>query len=223
MRWRPFILVLALQLGLVLPASAGLFSFWHRSKPTPAERVQELVHTLKSDTNESHRAAAAEELRQYDTAQFPEIVPALVEALQKDTKPEVRGEAAQSLGKLKAAAPDVKTALEQAAAGDPAPRVRSQAAAALGQPAPRKSWFSRAPKNDGPALTPPPGTATTNEPPLAESQPAVPPAPAVVPPPPAPAVARPLPSARPPLVPTEAPKLQTPPPAPESGPALSPP
>jgi hypothetical protein len=228
MTWRSILLSAALAFALARPASAGIFSFFRHAKPAPNQHVAELVQTLRSDANDGKRAAAAEELRQYDPTAYPEIVPALVEALQHDAKPEVRGEAAQSLGKLRPAAPEVKAALEQASANDSAPRVRSLAAAALAQQTPKKGWFSRTPKNDGPALTPPPGTATTTEPPLANSEPPAPkpapaPAPTIVAPPPAPAVARPMPSARPPLVPTEAPHLQTPPPAPEQGPALSPP
>jgi hypothetical protein len=210
-------------LGLTLPASAGIFSIFKRDKTTPAPapvpRVPELVQILRSDANDGKRASAAVELRQYDPKAYPEIVPALLEALQRDAKPEVRSEAAESLGRLRPVTPEVGQALEHAAAADAAPRVRSQAQAALKQY--QKSGYRPTARIDGPALTPPSGTARTVEPPLAD-QPATPaPAPRQTP-----AVARPMPSAppRPPLVPADAPRLEpAPPPLESNGPALTPP
>src|SRR3984957_3351309 len=82
------------------PASAGIF-FGKKAKPSPAEHVPELIKTLQADGDEHKRCAAAEELRQYDPMQFPEMVPALIEALLNDRKPAVRAESAQTLGKLR--------------------------------------------------------------------------------------------------------------------------
>src|SRR5262249_45056219 len=49
MKWHHFLLAVALALGLVLPASAGLFFKRDKEKPTPAQRVPELLETLKND------------------------------------------------------------------------------------------------------------------------------------------------------------------------------
>ncbi len=221
MNGRRFLVILALLLGPALPAPAGIFSLFKRDKPAPAPtatRVQELVQTLKSDPADGKRVAAAAELRQYDPQAFPEIVPALLEALQRDARPEVRSEAVDSLGKLRPVTTEVGMALERASASDAAPRVRSHAQAALKLY--QKNGYRQASKIDGPALVAPPGTALTREPPLAD------------PAPPRPAQtnggARPMPNRpatppRPPLVPTEAPPLQTPPPLDTNGPALTPP
>src|SRR5262249_62419110 len=70
-------------------------------KPNPADRVSELIGTLKLDKDENKRASAAEELRQFDPKAHPDVVPILVDTLLNDPKPGVRAEAAHSLGKLR--------------------------------------------------------------------------------------------------------------------------
>jgi hypothetical protein len=91
-------MLLALPLLATLPAlaSAGLFFGKKAPKPDPATRVPELIVTVKTDGDENKRAEAAEELRQYDPAAQPDIVPVLIDVLLHDAKPSVRAEAAQS-------------------------------------------------------------------------------------------------------------------------------
>jgi hypothetical protein len=142
------------------PASAGLFG--KKTKPTPAEHVPELIKTLKTDGDEHKRCSAAEELREYDPSQFPDMIPALIDAVLNDKKPAVRAEAAQSLGKLRPVTPAAGAALEQALAKDGSMRVRLQARSSLLQ----YRWAGYSPK---PANEPPP---QSKEPPLAPELPA---------------------------------------------------
>ena len=140
----PVILLALLTAG---PASAGLFG--KKTKPTPSEHVPELINTLKTDGDEHKRCSAAEELRQYDPQQFPDMIPALIDAVLNDKKPAVRAEAAQSLGKLRPVTPAAGAALEQALAKDGSMRVRLQARSSLLQ----YRWAGYSPK---PANEPPP-------------------------------------------------------------------
>jgi HEAT repeats len=116
---------------LLSPAYAGVIFGKRNKKPTPFERVPELLGQVKSDGDESKRAAAAQELRQYDPAQFPMIVPVLVDVLLTDKKPGVRAEAAQTLGKMRPVSQQAGMALEQALNNDPSMRVRLQARSSL--------------------------------------------------------------------------------------------
>src|SRR5579875_1752536 len=117
--------------ALAGPGHAGIFFGKKNKKVTPAERVPELLAQVKSDGDESKRAAAAQELRQYDPGQFPMIVPVLIDVLLTDSKPVVRAEAAQSLGKIRPISQQAGMALEQALANDSSMRVRLQARSAL--------------------------------------------------------------------------------------------
>ncbi|HTU94005.1 MAG TPA: HEAT repeat domain-containing protein, partial [Gemmataceae bacterium] len=117
--------------ALAGPSYAGIFFGKKNKKITPAERVPELLAQVKSDGDESKRAAAAQELRQYDPGQFPMIVPVLIDVLITDTKPVVRTEAAQSLGKIRPISQQAGMALEQALANDSSMRVRLQARSSL--------------------------------------------------------------------------------------------
>jgi len=172
------------MIGLALPATAGPFSFLKRNKPAPAQqRVPELVNSLKADPNEGKRAAAAEELREFDPKAFPEIVPVLIEAVQRDPKPEVRTAAVQSLGKVRPVSQEAGWVIEQALANDSSLKVRMAARTTLWQ---YQMAGYRSVKGDGPQLNPPggPSLATTQEPPLAQPGP----------PTPAPTALRPVPS-----------------------------
>ena len=117
--------------ALAGPGHAGIFFGKKNKKVTPAERVPELLAQVKSDGDESKRAAAAQELRQYDPGQFPMIVPVLIDVLLTDSKPVVRAEAAQSLGKIRPISQQAGMALEQALANDSSMRVRLQARSSL--------------------------------------------------------------------------------------------
>ena len=85
----------------------------------PRARMPELVAILRSDPDERKRTAAADELREYDSKSYPEIVPALVEAAGKDAKYGVRSEALSSLSRIRPVSQAAGQALEQAAANDP--------------------------------------------------------------------------------------------------------
>ena len=202
------ILALVLLPALAAPAAAGVFFGKKGKKPNPADRVPELLVTVKTDGDENKRARAAEELRQFDTAAHPEIVPILIDVLLNDKKTAVRAEAAQSLGKLRPVSQEAGQALEQALAKDPSMRVRLQARSALLQY--HWSGYRSASKKDAP----PP--FESKEPPLAE------PGPSLAPPPTMPAPGRLTPQPAPTPVPVPA---LTPPPAgpsqPGSGPDLN--
>ena len=94
---RSHLILAALVLAALAPAApAGLFS--RKPKPNPAEHVPGLLIQLKTSQDEGLRAAAAEDLRQFDPKAYPEIVSGLIEALSRDVSPAVRAEAATSLG-----------------------------------------------------------------------------------------------------------------------------
>src|SRR5947207_8054177 len=78
---RQLVLVVLLLVTLPVPAAAGIIFGKKGTKPTPQERVPELIKIVLTDGDENKRADACVELRQYDAAQFPEIVPALIDAL----------------------------------------------------------------------------------------------------------------------------------------------
>src|SRR5262249_16466785 len=69
MSFSRFLLGLFLLSLVAQDASAGIFG--KHTKPNPAERVPELLTTLKTDQDESKRAKAAAELRDYDPSTFP--------------------------------------------------------------------------------------------------------------------------------------------------------
>lgn len=155
-----WLIPLVLLPALASPSYAGIFFGKKPRKPTPAERVPELLAQAKTDGDESKRAAAAQELRQYDPAQFPMIVPVLVDVLLTDKKPAVRAEAAQSLGKIRPISQQAGMALEQALSNDSSMRVRLQARSSLLQY--HWSGYHNTRKDD---LVP-----QTKEPPLADDK-----------------------------------------------------
>jgi hypothetical protein len=226
---------------LALPAPAGIF-FGKKNKPNPAERVPELIMTVKTDKDEGKRAAAAEELRQYDPAAHPEIVPILIDVLLNDPKASVRSEAAESLGKLRPATQEAGWALEQALEKDSSVRVRLRCRYALlgyhwgksdGAPKDKPPSGKEPPKEQPMKVVPPintivppakPGSKTkapavineTTPPPLVE--PSASKVPGFRPLPPGP-----MTPGTPRIVPANPPKLQAPPMKPNEGPALEPP
>jgi hypothetical protein len=128
---RRLVLVVLVLVTLPVAASAGIIFGKKGAKPSPQERVPELIRIVQTDGDENKRAGACEELRDYDPAQFPDIVPALVEALLNDKKAGVRAEAAHSLGKIRPVSQMAGRALEKALADDSSMRVRVQARSAL--------------------------------------------------------------------------------------------
>jgi hypothetical protein len=149
--------------GLVLAGAAPESSaqwFGKKNKTPPQQRVPELLIILKQDMDSHKRADAAEELRQFDSKEFPEIIPALIDALHSDPTASVRIEAATSLGRMRPIAVPVGQALEKAASGDANLRVRLQARTSL-------TYYQlsgyHAPKKNDPQGQP----MSTGEPPLA--------------------------------------------------------
>jgi hypothetical protein len=142
------------------------------------------LQTVQTDGDEDKRMAAAEELRDYDVGQFPDIVPTLIGVLLNDRKAGVRAEAAQSLGKIRPVSDQVGMALEEALAKDSSMRVRLQVRSVLLQYR-WGGWKEPAPKKDDVP------TARPKEPPPVQSQepPLAPPS--APPPQPAPAPASP--------------------------------
>ena len=206
-RWQ-VTLTLALILIWTAPAPAQWF-FSKKAKTNPTQRVPELILIVKTDPEERKRQSAAEELRDYDTAIFTEIVPILADVLQHDKKMSVRLEALTSLTKIRPVTSLAGHAIEKAAADDESWRVRLQAKTAL----PKYHLAGFVSKKSDPA----PATTTrkpqTQEPPLAvDPPPMIPPLPAPLPM--VPAAPRPLP-------PNVAPPARTPPP-PTQGPSLFP-
>jgi hypothetical protein len=134
MRHRRFLFAMVLPLAFALQATAGplsqLSQLWSRNKPNPAERVPQLIVTVKTDQDEHHRADAAHELRDYDFAKFPEIVQVLADVARSDNSASVRAEAVQTLGKLRPISQDAGWAIEDATK-DPSIRVRLQARTSL--------------------------------------------------------------------------------------------
>jgi hypothetical protein len=217
-------LALLLPVSLALPAPAGIIFGKQKHKPT--ERVPQLIAAVKTETDESKRESAAKELRDYDAAAFPEIVPVLIDVLQHDAKAGVRAEAAGSLSKLRPVSQEAGWALEQALK-DHSIRVRWQARTAIlnyrlagyrSEPTAAESPAAPArPANPAVArrvvIPPVPRTESviasgeTAPPPLAQPLPRT-------------STARPQPI----LTPSETPKLQKPPAAPSSdqGPDLPP-
>jgi hypothetical protein len=126
------VLIVVLLAVLTPLASAGIF-FGKKSanKVDPAQKVQQLLATVKGDGDESKRATAAEELRDFDAGQFPEMVPVLADVVLTDPKVSVRTEAAQTLGKIRPINQQAGWALEQTAAKDISLRVRLAAKTAL--------------------------------------------------------------------------------------------
>jgi hypothetical protein len=102
-----------------------------KAKVTPQQRVPELIVILRTDKDAHKRADAAEELRQFETKDFPEIVPVLIDALQSDPATNVRIEAVISLGRIRPVSAQAGLALEKAAANDGNMRVRLQANTSL--------------------------------------------------------------------------------------------
>ena len=124
------ILVLSIALVASAPSHAQLV-FSKKAKTNPSQRVPELILTVKTDADEKKRAHAAEELRDYDSVTFAEIVPVLVDVLKNDKKQSVRLEALNSLTKIRPVTTLAGHAIEKASADDENWRVRWQAKAAL--------------------------------------------------------------------------------------------
>lgn len=131
MKWYKFLLVAMIIAATSLPAPAtGIFGS-RKHAGNPAQQVQQLILTLQTSTDSVRRTDAAEDLREFDTVEFPQIIPVLVNALKTDKSIQVRIEAARSLGKIRPLTKMAGDALSDAASNDPALRVRWQARTSL--------------------------------------------------------------------------------------------
>jgi hypothetical protein len=104
-----------------------------QTKPDPQSRSKQLIETLRNDPDEAKRKAAAQEIRGLDARNVPDIIPALIQSLQKDPSPTVRMEAVDTLGKLKPISQPAGLAMESALQTDPDLKVRDAIKAALWQ------------------------------------------------------------------------------------------
>jgi hypothetical protein len=96
-------------------------------RSTPAERVDQLLQTLQKDRHEDHRTKAVEELGKFPSPEFPEIIPALIDALVRDDSASVRKTAVKALAEIEPPTHEVKDALEQAVKQDKSWSVRQSA------------------------------------------------------------------------------------------------
>ncbi|WP_238602628.1 HEAT repeat domain-containing protein [Fimbriiglobus ruber] len=130
-----FILTVLVGLTAVPSAEAagGLGIFKRKSNPDAAARVKDLIKILQSDPDATKRRAAAEELRGLDPRTNPEILTALVSTLKKDPAPEVRSEAAESIGKIKLVSQTAGIELETVLQTEPDAKVRDAVKSALWQ------------------------------------------------------------------------------------------
>jgi hypothetical protein len=178
---RLFLPVLAAVVAAA-PAHAQLFP---RKPKLDAPRVKQLTDVLRADPDERKRRAAVAELRDADPRQLPEVVPALVWALQRDPSAVVRAEAAEAIGHIKLMVPLAGAALESAAESDPSPAVRDAARQALWEY--HLIGYRSTKGSDGIAgqtVEPPIAKPAAPRPPVANGpapQPPVPPNPPIVP------------------------------------------
>jgi hypothetical protein len=174
------ILILLIVAASAVPTQAGII-FNRKPKPNANERVVQLISAIRTETDDHKRAAAAEELRGFDAAKFPEIVPVLLDCALHDKASGVRAEAVHGLGKLRPISQQVGYALEQIVANDSSVRVQVQARSALLSY--RVSGYRSQKSGEPPTL---PGPLKTEEPPLVEPAAKIPAASPVSPEPPKP-------------------------------------
>jgi hypothetical protein len=98
---------------------------------TPSERIEQLLLTLKNDRKEEQRSKAAEELGKLASAEYPEIVSGLIDALVRDESSTVRKTVIHSLADIEPATHEVKDALDQAVKQDKTWSVRQAARIAV--------------------------------------------------------------------------------------------
>lgn len=109
----------------------GIFRKKAKENEESPQKSKQLLETLRNDTDEKKRQVAAAGMREFDPRSNPEVVPGLISALQRDPSPEVRSEAAQTLGQLKPISSSAGLALEQTFTADPSDQVRKSAQQAL--------------------------------------------------------------------------------------------
>lgn len=125
---------LVLLLGLCAStAEAGLFDCLKRCKQRGSEGVQvaESIQVLMCSPRWRERDNAAHRLGDADWRRYPEVLPALLCALQRDRHEEVREEAAESLARLSPCTEEARAVLARASACDPDHATRKWARRAL--------------------------------------------------------------------------------------------
>jgi hypothetical protein len=90
-------------------------------------QIGKWICDLESAPHSWHRKCAAEKLQRYNWREHPEIVAALLGAMQGDCDPCVRKKAADTLKDMKACEPDVIAAMQFSGGGDNSRWVRCQA------------------------------------------------------------------------------------------------
>jgi HEAT repeat protein len=233
-----WVLVLVVP-ALPLPAQGGILFGKKPAPKDPMLQVPQLLFQLKMDQNEGKRAAAAEELRDYDCSKIAEVVPILIDVLQSDKSPTVRAETAHTLSRIRPVSPMAAQALENASKKDATMRVRVQAWTGL-RMIRLAGAYPQAPKDpksgrDGttivtnpskdPGRGPNDGVVILPYNPQAQPTPAQPVVNSKTNA--GPNIPRPLPSSPSvgfsTAVPTQSQRVFSPPPSPEDGPALGPP
>jgi HEAT repeats len=124
-------LTLAALIAFAISNSAEAGLFRKPPRPDAATYVPKLAEILKASTDDHLRVQAANELRDYDAKAYPEVLPALIDALSGDTSESVRIEAAESIGKVRPVTAQAGYALEQASSKDKSILVRLAAKRAL--------------------------------------------------------------------------------------------
>ncbi len=132
------------------PRLRSLFERKKKDDEAPT-KVKQLLETLKTDTDEKKRKAAAEGLGENDPRGNPELMTGLITSLRQDPAISVRTAAADSIGKLKPVSAQAGVALEDAVQADPSDEVRKAAQGALFQYHLNgyKATFRRQPCNRG--------------------------------------------------------------------------
>lgn len=130
---RLLLLTLAAWFVLAIPVMAGDKDKVKPVKPsvTPSERIEQLLLILKNDRKEDQRSKAAEELGKLASAEYPEIVSGLIDALVRDDSSTVRKTVIHSLADIEPATHEVKDALDQAVKQDKTWTVRQAARIAV--------------------------------------------------------------------------------------------
>jgi hypothetical protein len=123
--------MVAVLVAAAAPAPATNLFSGRKNNITPEQRVDQLLMQAQTATETYKRCDAIEELRDFNTTTFPQIVPILVDILHQDKNPSVRAEAARSLGRLRPLTKMAGDALSEAASKDSALRVRWQARTSL--------------------------------------------------------------------------------------------
>lgn len=114
----------------------------------PAQRVHELLTTLRQDPKAHRRENAAFSLRSFAADKYFEILPTLVECLTQESDAGVRRAIVQTLGELRPRSAEALEALEQAAEHDPSWRVRQSARWA------KRGYKVETPASPGPSSPP---------------------------------------------------------------------